>query len=356
VIEGTNLPARPVLAMHCGNVKRQAALSVNTPLELPKPDGASTMQLSLLSQLNTLTLPQGNGKDGVECSIPVTKLDGQETEVKLRLRDPLCSSTSKTVAPVNQVVAAQEYLAAHNLQSHLQNMIQDVLREQPENPYRYMLGSLKAMRDARKVKVKAEKDEATAPLVPRAPAGPPPESGAPRRARQFAEKVEAKVEEGSTSRVAAVGILAHPRTTTPSNAPLSAREEIKVATRASLNMLFQNPKVAEMTDFDCRSQVQKDLASELAGSVLEKVRERQLSHETPVAAVARTERKNSLLTLPSDHRRCLVKWVVARSFRGAAHRLKAAAENGLKQDAAWPLPIPIVNLDAMRISWADACA
>merc|ERR1712232_61988 len=80
----------------------------------------------------------------------------------------------------------KEYLNQHLLQQHIQVLIQDVLRQQPENPYEYMLEQLK--RDfSSKINEAGGTAYKTAPPVPAPPMVPkPPDKPCPaKKGRNF---------------------------------------------------------------------------------------------------------------------------------------------------------------------------
>merc|ERR1711879_876792 len=125
----------------------------------------------------------------------------------------------------DSTTATRDYLDHHQLQQRIQSLIQDVLREQPADPYRCMLEQLKKGRDQNnKPSVdqpsqppKAAQEELTsaapnkeeepshsiseAPLVPRPPEGPPPAKGGrpPMKNPQVQMQVE-KTEKWSTGK------------------------------------------------------------------------------------------------------------------------------------------------------------
>eukprot|EP00927_Polykrikos_kofoidii_P053635 TRINITY_DN48226_c0_g1_i1.p1 TRINITY_DN48226_c0_g1~~TRINITY_DN48226_c0_g1_i1.p1 ORF type:complete len:409 (+),score=54.87 TRINITY_DN48226_c0_g1_i1:99-1325(+) len=202
VVEAQGPPSRPVLAMHTGSVRRQAKMEVNQPFILPHPgEMGCSVDVALFQELASHTLRNACQAE-VVCKIPVRKPDGGTSQVKLLVRPSVAASLPRRVDDTS----GKDYIDQHNMQSHIQSLIQDVLRDQPGDPYKYMLEQLKqsqaikATGGAHKVMSAAvevpaaknacktpseqlmspsqatppetDKAEVSEPLVPRAPAAP----------------------------------------------------------------------------------------------------------------------------------------------------------------------------------------
>lgn len=148
VVEAMGPPSRPVLAVHAGSVRRQAKLEVNQPFVIPHPhpgsEAACSVAVSLFQQLASHTLPEQDKAEAI-CSIPVRKPDGGKSEVKLRIRRGGAGGTQDGYSQkaTDDVGLNREYLEHHKMESRIQTLILDVLREQPGDPYRYMLEQLR---------------------------------------------------------------------------------------------------------------------------------------------------------------------------------------------------------------------
>jgi len=416
VLEATNLPDRPVVAIHTGDVRRQAKLEVNQPFEIPHPGTGEepSIQFSLLSQLSSQTLPKDNSKGkGTECSILVKLPDGRSTEVKLRVRSTFtehdCSKNDDSKA---EAELAQEYLATHKLQARLQDLIQDVLRQQPDDPYRYMLEQLKVLKasgeDAAKQASAAPSAPAAsaalaaspgaasseavaepvassaaqqAPLVPKPPAGPAPSGGAPRRSRNHANGVQqVKLEEAAAPAESAVvaqlpalaaeaeaAMQPPAAASSASEARLENRLEARKAARASISMLFRTDRVAQEVAFDQRCQVQASTARSMTSSVMDKAMDHrlcQVQRENTVAVQAKATCRmlyaKAIVLHSMEYRSAVARWAVGLAVLGAVNGIVADQEKraacfitdtGLRRLST---PMPIVNLCVDSISWG-AC-
>lgn len=168
VLSASNLSlASTVIAIHTGDVRRKAKLEVDRPFALPKTRNgkALRMEVFIFNQLASMMLPES--KD--EVFIPFQRKDKDSSEVKLRIRR---SASSKPVTvdadEAGSLARTQTYLNEHNLQDCVQNLIQDVLRAQPAEPFRHMLETLKAQ------KAQKASQSKTRPVEPRPPEKPRP--------------------------------------------------------------------------------------------------------------------------------------------------------------------------------------
>jgi len=159
VVEATNIPSEPVLGIHTDHVRRQANLTVNSPFVVPHPDvEISAMEVSLFQNLASHVLPED--ATDMLCRIPVRTPDGTATQVRLRINGAPDSSASE---------ASVEYLARHQLQNRIEELIRDVLTDQPEEPFKHML---KRLRLSRGEELKAPGATSSVSKVARPPAGP----------------------------------------------------------------------------------------------------------------------------------------------------------------------------------------
>jgi len=210
ILEAKNAPEKPVVAVCMGAVRRQVRMEVNRPFQLPYP-GANEkgVQVTIFQQLTSQAMPLlGNAskKEEVAYHIPVEMTSGAASEVKLRVRRLCCESGGSCAPsgePAKQKVSsaggdttmddAREYLNTHGLQQRIQDLIQDVLREQPEEPYKFMLQNLRSNKGSTAPRPQRPKEEAieevlqkaTAPLVPKPPDKPCPTNASPRKAQNM---------------------------------------------------------------------------------------------------------------------------------------------------------------------------
>lgn len=255
-----------------------------------------------MAQLSTAVLPKDTSKGkGVECSIPVEKADGSTSQVRLRVRDPGFSGTSELRT---EAELAQEYLTEHRLQARLQELIQDVLRVQPENPYRHMLQSLRSQPPSQGPPAHAPAaggaEEAAAaeaaaaavaqtPLLPRPPSGPSPGGAGPRKARQVAAADQARASPGAAGAGRTLG-------------QTLARQEAKEAGRASISLLYTSSAVVKRP-------------SKVSGPTTEVLAEAK--------AACRGLYSKAVLLCSWEYRRAAARYSVATLIRGSVARPEA---------------------------------
>ncbi|CAK9031498.1 unnamed protein product, partial [Durusdinium trenchii] len=135
VVTASNVPPKPIIAVHAGGVRRQMKLEVNHPFVLPK--SGALVEVSVFQQLASQLLPE-DGKQESKCTIPVRTPDGTATQVQLEIRrDAALQDKPKDGQSI------QDYLETHKVQQRIQHLIQEVLREAPEDPYKFMLQQLR---------------------------------------------------------------------------------------------------------------------------------------------------------------------------------------------------------------------
>lgn len=168
VVNASNLPPKPILAVHAGSVRRQMKLEMNHPFVLPNPGEKTSVEVSVFQQLASQLLPE-DGKEETKCTIPVRRPDGTPTQVRLEIRRDGSQEEPKD----GQCI--QTYLEEHKVQQRIQSLIQEVLREAPEDPYKFMLQHLREIQAATPRHVRSEVE----PLQPHPPDQPKPAGGRP---------------------------------------------------------------------------------------------------------------------------------------------------------------------------------
>lgn len=168
MVNASNLPPKPILAVHAGSVRRQMKLEMNHPFVLPNPGEKTSVEVSVFQQLASQLLPE-DGKEETKCTIPVRRPDGTPTQVRLEIRRDGSQEEPKD----GQCI--QTYLEEHKVQQRIQSLIQEVLREAPEDPYKFMLQHLREIQAATPRHVRSEVE----PLQPHPPDQPKPAGGRP---------------------------------------------------------------------------------------------------------------------------------------------------------------------------------
>jgi hypothetical protein len=370
VLDVTNPPTKPVLAIHAGTVRRQAKLEVNQPFVIPHPGTQTgTVEVSLFQQLASHTLPSDSTPEQF-CNIPVIKPDGQSSKVQLRVRRGKAIDAGADKAKADDsMVLTRDYLDHHQLQQRIQSLIQDVLREQPENPYKYMLGQLRKAKDGTgmvaqdkvpaAVATKTEEkpglelppplltatEEAPKPgnnLVPHAPAGPKP-GGPGRGSRATFSKSDSLEEEGFEQ----------------TEQQRKEKGKALEAARFSVMNLLRMPMCVTAAEKSLRNSARSSSASMMSGLVMNSVREKLLAEVSPSKikadnrSLARTSVSMVISTastfLSPEYHRAINSWARHLAYRSAARRGDEAGDQRRRSS----LPSPIVFLQGSSASWGS---
>eukprot|EP00931_Biecheleriopsis_adriatica_P068120 TRINITY_DN42149_c0_g1_i1.p1 TRINITY_DN42149_c0_g1~~TRINITY_DN42149_c0_g1_i1.p1 ORF type:complete len:385 (-),score=92.27 TRINITY_DN42149_c0_g1_i1:118-1272(-) len=346
ILDAANTPAKPVLAVHVGKVRKQVKLEVNQPFRLPDPGcPTASVEVSVFQQLASQLLPD-DGKTESTCSIPVRRPDGVASQVKLKVRKSTSTGEAGGVKNAEDVGkdcvgVKKDYLDSHHLQQRIQGLIQDVLREQPDDPYRYMLSQLRKVqageaslpdgpREEAATEAPAEPKEA---LVPRPPDKPKPAGNRP---------------------APAAG-----RTIVPPKVQLDYTGW--KLSRHILRYALESPKCRAASEFDLRDAVCDKAAKAMAKDVLDEARQRAvkkaLSESTPkeqAKVVIRSACKAAAFYLSREYKRALAKWTVSYILTRAVNVIGRSeyADEVLVHTEHLPEPTPVVYLEASS-SWAE---
>lgn len=380
MLEAERPPAEPVLAIRVGSVRRQEQLEVGQHFLLPHPGSEScALEVTLFQQLASQDIPD-ESKSEVTCSIPVRTPNGEASQVKLRVRRSAAELASQSPkAPAAQdsmgLNRGRDYMDQHHLQQRIQSLIQDVLREQPDDPFRYMFEQLRRYKasEAEKSQEPAPpappapkvpkvedavlpvesapkaaapvQESAKAPLVPVAPAKPrPPEHKAPRSGRSF---VNPSAKEEVAQRKA------------------QSWQEARQLTRAVIRTVLQASGCMRVAEESLREHAQKDAARELVSGILSRAREKAVAkalssmtvHEQARLTVRMLLRESAVRVSP-EYKRALARWTIHCAFRGAANIIGSKEDMwkdcfiGDHASRRVSLPMPIVFLNA-ESSWGN---
>lgn len=179
------------------------------------------MEVGLYQRVASEVLP-GDGKEAL-CSIPVRRSDGSAAQVSLRVRRASPGLSLFDGQYVNGTVASTDQERQDCLYEWINGVVQAVLREQPEDPCRFLLGMLRRCR-------REEAADGPGEGLAR-----PPNSGSA---------------EGGGAEAAA------------------PRGQARAAARHSLNLVFLNAASAEDSARPLREKVQREAAQRLASFAL----------------------------------------------------------------------------------------
>lgn len=345
VLEVKNPPAKPVLAIHAGSVRRQAKLEVNQPFVIPHP-GSQTgaVEVSLFQQLASQVLPSDNTPESF-CNIPVKKPNGVTSQVQLRVRRGAAANSNKEgVKSEDSMGVTRDYLDHHQLQQRIQSLIQDVLREQPENPYKYMLQQL------RKAQSGGKNDKE--PAIASSPASP----------TQDAKSTVPRPPEAPKPAVAR-GRPAGSKQTYLSETSVTVTYEVRqptgedrVAARFSMTNLLRMPRCQQAAEQSLRNSARLTGSRTMATLIMNSTKEKLVSQiartkETDVRELARASMavatRSAAVLLSPEYHRAVNSWARYVAYRGADRLISAGDGRRIS------LPTPIVFLEGQGASWGS---
>lgn len=360
-----SLPSKPVLAIHApaGGVRRQAKLEVNQPIVVPYPCALTgKMEVTLFNQMASGFLLEENSKqpDGAStCSLPVRRTDGEASQVKLGVRRGPNKESDRNASLLAQdsISVTRDYLEHHQLQARIQNLIQDVLGEQPANPYRFMLERLQATQAARGSKRKEGVQTIASPsdeegsktsktpeaIKPKAPVVPrPPDSTKPKMTgRSLAPANRAQL---------------CPPVRRHTNNPALAVASV------AISMVLRMPACLEVVTESLRNVVQQIEARKLGASIISSTK-RKLLNKAASTSTSRDQARASINLMlrragsgSLENNRAALLFTKQVAFNGAVALLASNHERRLQNltdKYGESLPTPFVNLNT-EMSWGSA--
>eukprot|EP00929_Paragymnodinium_shiwhaense_P021915 TRINITY_DN14163_c0_g1_i1.p1 TRINITY_DN14163_c0_g1~~TRINITY_DN14163_c0_g1_i1.p1 ORF type:complete len:281 (-),score=85.22 TRINITY_DN14163_c0_g1_i1:163-1005(-) len=250
-------PQKPVIAVQVGaSPLRQASADAGRQFLVPRPGEGTALpvEVQLWRHLASGTIAEESSSETL-CSIPVNG-----TQVKLRV-----SRTGKKEGIEKEATAkmSNEYLDKHKLQAQIQGLLEDVLRVQPDDPFRYMITQLQRRKGgdgsesptpaptAGKAPEATKTAEATpAPaIVPKAPAGPPPDKKAPRNFGQGGLKPQA----APAASAKGLGLMVPAARKNSRDIMEHGRQQAKVMASAAIGLAYRMVARREAHQGACRA-------------------------------------------------------------------------------------------------------
>lgn len=232
----------------------------------------------------------------------------------------------------------RDYLDRHQLQQRIQSLIQDVLREQPDNPYKYMLEMLKKEKDP----ATAKQTQEPKPLVPRPPEQPKPETRPGAARHQVAVTAKPEVD------------------TVESLGQDDLTSEAYKAARFSVVNLLRMPRCQQAAQLSLRKAVRETSAKSISGLVLNSVKEKiadGVARGSGQRDLARSAAEAEVVLTP-EYNRALATWARHVAYRGAGHILGVARVRRDSEDDGGrrsSMPQPIVFLECQGgFSWGSS--
>jgi len=173
VVETGDLPASTVISFHTGSIRRHAQVEKNKAINLSYVTGSEPIRVDLMSQIGSHTFDMVPGQDVYE--VPILSPDSTPSDVKLKfqIRDASTAADAKTKQPAagseaagGQAAAGGEgtgfepqspvspsrklqtalmmrsYLDNHDVLRQMQELLQDMVTNRPEDPIDYMIQRL----------------------------------------------------------------------------------------------------------------------------------------------------------------------------------------------------------------------
>eukprot|EP00931_Biecheleriopsis_adriatica_P094931 TRINITY_DN68566_c0_g1_i1.p1 TRINITY_DN68566_c0_g1~~TRINITY_DN68566_c0_g1_i1.p1 ORF type:complete len:185 (+),score=40.27 TRINITY_DN68566_c0_g1_i1:75-629(+) len=140
VLEAEGLPPDAIITFKVGSERKQSIIQVGQSCKLPRVS-TSSCTVSILRHVGTAELPVPKDSKDV-ATVQVQPADGRARKVILR-----SSAAKKT----DHSTAKEEWKANGQALDTVQTLMADVLREQPADPYAFMLRQLRSSQAQRGV-------------------------------------------------------------------------------------------------------------------------------------------------------------------------------------------------------------
>mmetsp|Transcript_53899 Transcript_53899/g.115764 ORF Transcript_53899/g.115764 Transcript_53899/m.115764 type:complete len:431 (+) Transcript_53899:117-1409(+) len=146
VLEVTGAPSKALLAISSGSVRRTSDLAIGQPMLIPVEvaGGDAKLSISLLKHLGSAVMP-GDLPDKEIFAVPIAGGDGKEVKLQATRR----SAPSEPPKASESEPAPKEpwhYLGYQEIQNVVQRLFDEVLRDRPAEPYKFMADRLRALK------------------------------------------------------------------------------------------------------------------------------------------------------------------------------------------------------------------
>lgn len=163
VVETGDLPTGTVISFHTGSIRRHAQVEKDKSINLSYVTGSEPIRVDLMSQIGSHTFDMLPGQDVYD--VPISPLDAnlQNVKLKFQIRDAasMGDAQDKTAgqAPANSedgvsndasspsrklqtALMMRSYLDNHDVLRQMQELLQDMVTNRPEDPIDYMISKL----------------------------------------------------------------------------------------------------------------------------------------------------------------------------------------------------------------------
>ncbi|CAE7592225.1 Cacna1h [Symbiodinium sp. CCMP2592] len=141
ILQADGLPQDGLIAFKVGSERKQNKMEVGHPCTVMMPtSGPTTCSVSVLKSMGggELPVPKTAEEGGGKMKVPVVKPDGTTSELLVQTRPLPTKSAEMDDAAKKMQEQARETVQA---------LLSELLRDQPADPYAFMLQRLKASKD-----------------------------------------------------------------------------------------------------------------------------------------------------------------------------------------------------------------
>jgi len=173
VVETGDLPASTVISFHTGAIRRHAQVEKNKAINLSYVTGSEPIRVDLMSQIGSHTFDMVPGQDVYEVPIKSPESSPSDVKLKFQIRDASAAAEAKAkqravaggeasgqavpnadgnsfdpqspVSPSRKLQTAlmmRSYLDNHDVLRQMQELLQDMVTNRPQDPIEYMIRKL----------------------------------------------------------------------------------------------------------------------------------------------------------------------------------------------------------------------
>jgi len=172
VVETGDLPANTVISFHTGSIRRHAHVEKDKAINLSYVTGSEPIRVDLMSQIGSHTFDMIPGQDVYDVPINSADTSGNDVKLKFQIRDAAAAADARAkkadekegqsasadenggfdsqspVSPSRKLQTAlmmRSYLDNHDVLRQMQELLQDMVTNRPEDPIDYMIKRLEVV-------------------------------------------------------------------------------------------------------------------------------------------------------------------------------------------------------------------
>jgi cAMP-dependent protein kinase regulator len=167
VVDTGDLPASTVISFHTGSIRRHAQVEKNKAINLSYVTGSEPIRVDLMSQVGSHTFDMVPGQDVYDVPINSAAPSSSDVKLKFQIRDAAAAADARAkkaaqdaagtstagggfdaqtpVSPSRKLQTAlmmRSYLDNHDVLRQMQELLQDMVTNRPEDPIDYMIRRL----------------------------------------------------------------------------------------------------------------------------------------------------------------------------------------------------------------------